>query len=123
MRDSFPNFLLVTRSQYNSGSLVTSGASVLRRQQCVYKLILVAVPAVFSMIRADYHGLSTAVDYHGNMLSQMNDFTTEERIMLADIPQHGIATIYAQIGDIFAWLCGVGMLRMVWVSVRTSKRQ
>ena len=48
---------------------------------------------------ADYKGLSTAVDYHGNILSQMNDFTTEDRIMIADIPKQGIKTVYSQIGS------------------------
>jgi apolipoprotein N-acyltransferase len=48
---------------------------------------------------ADYKGLSTAVDYHGNILSQMNDFTTEDKIMIADIPKQGIKTVYSQIGS------------------------
>ena len=61
-----------------------------------------AIENGFSMVRADYHGLSNAVDYHGNILSQMNDFTTEERIMIADIPTEGIKTIYSIIGDSFA---------------------
>jgi len=80
-----------------------------------------AIENGFSMIRADYHGLSTAVDYHGNILSQMNDFTTEERIMIADIPKQGIKTVYSQIGDLFAWLCVFGFLIMVGLSLTRSK--
>jgi len=81
-----------------------------------------AIENGFSMIRADYHGLSTAVDYHGNILSQMNDFTTEERIMIADIPKQGIKTIYSQIGDLFAWLCVLGFLIMIGLSFSKFKK-
>ena len=77
----------------------------------------------FNMVRADYHGLSNAVDYHGNVLAQMNDFTTEERIMIADIPKQGIKTIYSQIGDSFAWLCGLGFLIMIWLSFSKFKEK
>lgn len=82
-----------------------------------------AIENGFSMIRADYHGLSTAVDYHGNILSQMNDFTTKERIMIADIPMQGINTIYSLVGDVFAWLSGLGLLVMFWLSLSKSKKE
>ncbi len=72
-----------------------------------------AIENGFSMIRADYHGLSTAVDYHGNTLSQMNDFTTEDRIMIADTPKQGIKTVYSRAGNFFAWLCVLGLLGLI----------
>jgi len=84
--------------------------------------IFKAIENGFSMVRADYHGLSNAVDYHGNVLSELNDFTTEERIMIADIPTKGIKTIYSQIGDLFAWLCLLGFLIMIWLSFSKSKK-
>ena len=77
-----------------------------------------AIENGFSMIRADYKGLSTAVDYHGNILSQMNDFTTDERVMIADLPSHGITTIYSQIGDLAAWLCVLGFCTLAWSGTR-----
>jgi apolipoprotein N-acyltransferase len=80
-----------------------------------------AIENGFSMVRVDYHGLSNAVDYHGKVLAQMNDFTTEERIMIADIPTQGIATLYAHIGDVFAWLCILALLIMIRLSFRPSK--
>lgn len=81
-----------------------------------------AIENGYSMIRADYHGISTAVDYHGNILSQMNDFTTEERVMLADLPAEGIKTIYSQIGDLFAWVCVLGFLIMVGLGLTRFKK-
>ncbi|MCK4937309.1 MAG: hypothetical protein KAR85_01750, partial [Methanosarcinales archaeon] len=75
----------------------------------------------FSMIRPTFEGLSIAVDYHGNILSQMNDFTTEDVVMIADVPKQGIKTIYSQIGDLFAWLCVFGFLIMVGLGLTISK--
>lgn len=82
-----------------------------------------AIENGFSMVRADYHGLSNAVDYHGNILAQLNDFTTEERMMIADIPTKGITTVYSIIGDSFAWLCVLGFLMMIWLSFSKFKKQ
>lgn len=76
-----------------------------------------------SMITAAYHGLSTAVDYHGNVLSRMNDFTTEDRIMIADIPTRGIKTIYSIIGDSFAWLCLLAFLTLIWVNFGENSKE
>ncbi len=76
----------------------------------------------FNMVRADYHGLSNAVDYHGNVLAQMSDFTTEDRIMIADLPTKGIKTIYSYIGDSFAWLCVLGFLTMICLSFSKYKK-
>ncbi|GAI81779.1 unnamed protein product, partial [marine sediment metagenome] len=65
---------------------------------------------------------SNAVDYHGNVLAELNDFATEERIMIADIPKQGIKTIYSQIGDLFAWLCVLGFLIMIGLSFSKFKK-
>ena len=76
----------------------------------------------FNMVSAAYHGLSYAVDYHGDVLAEMNDFTTEERIMIADIPKQGIKTIYSQIGDFFAWLCVLGFVGLIALAIKNSKK-
>jgi apolipoprotein N-acyltransferase len=77
-----------------------------------------AIENGYSMISANYHGTSTAVDFHGNALGHMNNFVTSERTMLVDIPTRGIRTSYAMIGDLFAWLCVLGVLGLVLVSWR-----
>jgi len=80
--------------------------------------IFKAIENGFNMVRADYHGLSNAVDYHGNILAQMNDFTTGERIMIADIPTKGIKTVYSQIGDFFAWLSILGLVGFIVLAIK-----
>ena len=73
----------------------------------------------FSMIRPTYEGLSVAVDYQGRVLAALDDFTTEEVVMIADVPTEGVTTIYSRIGDLFAWLCVVGFVAVVgWAVVR-----
>jgi len=63
-----------------------------------------AIEQGFNVVSAAYHGLSYAVDYHGDVLTEMNDFTTDDKIMIADLPTKGIKTIYSYINDLFAWL-------------------
>lgn len=78
-----------------------------------------AIANGFSMIRSTFEGLSIAVDYQGRVLAAMDDFTTEDVVMIADVPTEGVATIYSRIGDLFAWLCVVGFLAVVgWAVVR-----
>lgn len=77
-----------------------------------------AIENGYSMISATYHGTSTAVDFHGNLRGQMNDFTTEERILFADVPTRGMRTIYAVIGDAFSWLCGLALIGLILAGLR-----
>ena len=77
-----------------------------------------AIENGYSLIRNGYHGVSIAVDYHGRMLSRLDNFTTDERVMLADLPTQGITTVYSRIGDLFAWLCVLGFLALIGLSFR-----
>lgn len=81
-----------------------------------------AIENGFSMMRADYHGLSNAVDFHGNVLAELNDFTSEERIMYADIPTQGVTTVYSRLGDFFAWLCMLGFVGLTVLAIRNRKQ-
>jgi apolipoprotein N-acyltransferase len=79
-----------------------------------------AIENGYSLIRNGYHGVSSAVDYHGTMLSQLDNFTTDERVMIADLPTQGITTVYSRIGDLFAWLCVLGFLALIGLSFRKT---
>jgi apolipoprotein N-acyltransferase len=57
------------------------------------------------------------------MLSQLDNFTTDERVMLADLPTEGIQTVYAFIGDTFAWLCIFGFLGLVVLVVTDREKK
>jgi len=80
---------------------------------------ITAVGNGYSIIRPTFEGLSIAVDYQGRVLVAMDDFTTEEVVMIADVPMEGVKTIYSQIGDFFAWLCVAGCVAIIgWAIVR-----
>ena len=73
-----------------------------------------AIENGFSMVRCTGRGLSSAVDYKGNMLSQLDYYKTKENIMISDVPMKGAKTIYANMGDWFVWLCIIGLLFIFW---------
>ena len=75
----------------------------------------------FSVIHQGNDGLSQATDYQGNILAAMDHYTTEEHVMISHVPTSGVTTIYARIGDVFAWLCLVAFLFMVGTVV--TRRQ
>jgi apolipoprotein N-acyltransferase len=63
--------------------------------------------------------LSTAADYQGRVLAITDYFTSEDPVMVAQIPTKGVTTIYSRIGDLFAWLCMAGLVAAIaWVVVR-----
>lgn len=72
-----------------------------------------------SIVRASRLGLSSAVDPYGQIHALMDDAITKPPIMLAQVPVSGIRTLYAKVGDTFAWLCAVGLVGViVWGIIR-----
>ena len=70
----------------------------------------------FSLVRATGHGLSAAFDYQGRTLATANYFTTKQA-MISYVPTHGVKTIYAVIGDLFAWLSMAGFVILVGLAL------
>lgn len=66
----------------------------------------------FSLVRATGHGLAAAFDYQGRTLATANYFTTKQA-MISYVPTQGVKTIYAVIGDLFAWLSMAGFVALV----------
>ena len=64
-----------------------------------------AIENGFSLFRQTNDGLSAAVDYQGRVLARMDHFTTQERVMVSEVPTKGVTTVYSRIGNLFAWLC------------------
>ena len=63
------------------------------------------------------------VDYEGRVLSASDYFTTDNQIMVAYVPMHGVHTIYATIGDLFAWLCIIGLLALTVLAIVQSRKR
>jgi apolipoprotein N-acyltransferase len=72
-----------------------------------------AVENGVTMIRATSTGLSAVVDPYGRTLALTDHFIPGARIMVAQVPIVSTRTIYAQVGDLFAWLCVAGLLAIL----------
>ena len=77
-----------------------------------------AIENGFSFVRPTYNGISFAVDYHGRILASKDYFATSNEIMYADVPIKGKKTIYPIVGDVFAWLCVLGFVAIVVMSIK-----
>ena len=82
-----------------------------------------AIENGFSMVRPVKDGMSFAVDYRGRVLSSMDYFTTSKGIMYADVPTKGIRTVYAFVGDWFAWLTVLGFVGFIVVGIREKRKK
>jgi apolipoprotein N-acyltransferase len=72
-----------------------------------------AIEQGFNMIRHVSKGLSLATDYQGRVLASMDHYITADRNFVAHVPTRGVKTIYARVGDLFAWLCLAGMALLI----------
>jgi apolipoprotein N-acyltransferase len=71
----------------------------------------------FSLLRPTQHGITVAVDHHGNVLNQMDFADPGDGIMYAELPMQGVRNLYTQIGDVLGWICVVGLLGLIPLSV------
>jgi apolipoprotein N-acyltransferase len=61
-----------------------------------------------ALFRITRWGASGAVDPYGRRLAWMDDFSTQDNVMIAHVPiRAGVRTLYARFGDALAWLCVV----------------
>jgi apolipoprotein N-acyltransferase len=81
-----------------------------------------AIENGYSLVRETSKGLSITVDYEGRVLSASDYFTTDNQVMVAYVPVHGVRTIYATIGDLFAWLCIIGLLTLTGLAIMRGRR-
>ncbi|HYF76947.1 MAG TPA: nitrilase-related carbon-nitrogen hydrolase [Symbiobacteriaceae bacterium] len=116
----FPNYIIQAG---RAGADIMLAPSADWRQIDPMHALIARVRAVengVSLVRHARGGLSAVYDYQGRTLAAVDDFvTTVDRTMVAQVPVHGVRTIYAAVGDLFAWL-NVGALALV---VGTALRQ
>ena len=76
-----------------------------------------------TLVRPTSQGISVATDSFGRIIAQSDFYTTNGGALVTHVPaaQH-IPTIYAIIGDLFAWLCAVALVGLAgWGVVRGRK--
>jgi apolipoprotein N-acyltransferase len=64
-----------------------------------------AVENGVALVRPTGNGISVAVDHLGQTLATADYFTTPALTMVADVPTRGVASVYARLGDAFAYAC------------------
>jgi apolipoprotein N-acyltransferase len=69
-----------------------------------------AVENGVSLLRPSGDGVSQAVDHQGRVLAAADSFATDKAVFLTSVPARGVATVYALIGDSFAYLCMLGLV-------------
>jgi apolipoprotein N-acyltransferase len=79
-----------------------------------------AIEQGFNLVRHTSGGLSLAADYQGRVLSSMDHYTTSDRVPISHVPMRGTRTLYARVGDLFAWICIGGLLASVVLARRKS---
>ena len=62
-----------------------------------------------------------AVDYEGNVLASTDYFTSSSQVMVAYVPTRGVPTMYAMIGDLFAWLAAAAMVALIAVAIARKR--
>jgi apolipoprotein N-acyltransferase len=79
-----------------------------------------AIEQGFNLVRSASRGLSASFNYKGEVLSYQNYFNTKDEIFYSDVPMKGQHTIYAVIGDSFAW---ASFLFFVLVSIFVFRKK
>jgi apolipoprotein N-acyltransferase len=85
------------------------------------KATLRAIENGYSLVRQDTEGLAQVVDFQGHVLAASDYFTTDQQTMVAYVPTQGERTIYAMVGDVFAWL-SVAALAVLVGATRLVRR-
>ncbi len=70
----------------------------------------------FSIVRVAGNGLSAAFDYQGRTLAAA-DYASTKKAMISYVPTQGVKTIYAVVGDLFAWLSMAGFVILLGLAL------
>jgi apolipoprotein N-acyltransferase len=63
-----------------------------------------------SIVRSTRFGLSAGIDPQGRIRAQRSSFESDERVLVIDLPRHGIRTPYRAIGDVLVYASAAFML-------------
>jgi apolipoprotein N-acyltransferase len=77
----------------------------------------------FSVIRQTNEGTSMAVDGSGRVLARQEFFETSDRLMFADVPTGRVPTLYAVLGEWFAYAgMALALALVIWGIARPRAR-
>lgn len=82
-----------------------------------HMIVFRAIENGTSVVRLTYGGLSIAVDAYGQVLSQMDFYSTSDYTMLAHVPVEHVNTLYTFIGPWVQWLCAAGFIFLIGLAI------
>ncbi len=82
--------------------------------------ILRAVENGCSLVRPCENGLSLAVDPLGRILTSQLDHGLDGNVMVGHVPLFRLRSAYSHIGDLFAYLCALGLIALAASGRRTK---
>jgi apolipoprotein N-acyltransferase len=85
-----------------------------------YMAVYRAIENGMSIVRETDYGLSLAADPYGRMLAQLDNITTDDRTLVAEVPTQHVNTIYLMGGYLFGWLVVAAFCLMATVALRRS---
>jgi apolipoprotein N-acyltransferase len=115
---------VVTQAGRNGTDLLFSPSLELRQIDPLMAHIGIyrAIENGVTLIRQADNGLSFVADPYGRMITAMDHFNTNDRVMVAQVPVSSAFTIYPYIRDAFAWLAILGLIGLVvWGRRRASQ--
>lgn len=86
------------------------------------KARLRAIEQGYAVVRQDAHGTAATFDAHGRTLAAVDYFSADRQRMSADVPIQGARTVYAAVGDVFAYAGITALAGLVVLSVRVRRR-
>ena len=86
-----------------------------------------AIEQGFSIVRSTRFGLSAGIDPFGRTRARRSSFETDDRVLLVDLPRHGIPTAYRRMGDALVYASAAFvlllLLRTFWGARAADRRE
>jgi len=76
-----------------------------------------AVENGYSLVRQARGGLAMAVDYVGRVLATADYFMTDQQVLVAYVPVHGVRTVYSIIGALFTCPAIAGLVIVIGLAM------
>jgi apolipoprotein N-acyltransferase len=77
-----------------------------------------------SIFRLTSQGISQAFDPYGRTIGSMDATRADERVLVVQLPNHRVPTVYSAVGDLFGWLAVAGFVVVaVWAILRGRRQE